>query len=346
MPVPTLITDLSTTAGSNYPLGTDSPSSLDDVQRAHASFIAGLRDSTNIHAATSKTTPVDADEIHILDSASTYLTAKLTWANLKATLLSYFSNTTFPIGSTTPSTGSFTTLSASGNITSSTASPILQLGLTPSTNGNGRITFNVSNTATNWVVSSNAIATAGSLEITPSTVAGGSTFTTPVATFSLTGLAVTGALSSTGALTTAGLKEDTSGNLGLGFVPSAWNTTYKALDIGSGGAGLLGGPITSVLSTNTYLNSGAAWIYKTTGASFRYDQSASGHIWYTAPSGTAGTAITFTQALAINASGSLQLFSATTAAAPAYVKGAMYFDTTLNKLRIGGATAWETVTSV
>jgi hypothetical protein len=37
---------------------------------------------------------------------------------------------------------------------------------------------------------------------------------------------------------------------------------------------------------------------------------------------------------------------ATTAAAPAYVKGGMYFDTTLNKLRIGGATAWETVTSV
>ena len=36
---------------------------------------------------------------------------------------------------------------------------------------------------------------------------------------------------------------------------------------------------------------------------------------------------------------------ATTAADPAYVKGAMYFDTTLNKLRIGGATAWETVTS-
>ena len=35
----------------------------------------------------------------------------------------------------------------------------------------------------------------------------------------------------------------------------------------------------------------------------------------------------------------------TTAAAPTYVKGASYFDTTLNKLRIGGATAWESVTS-
>lgn len=37
---------------------------------------------------------------------------------------------------------------------------------------------------------------------------------------------------------------------------------------------------------------------------------------------------------------------ATTAGAPAYVLGGMYFDTTLNKLRIGGATAWETVTSI
>jgi hypothetical protein len=37
---------------------------------------------------------------------------------------------------------------------------------------------------------------------------------------------------------------------------------------------------------------------------------------------------------------------ATTAAAPTYVKGAIYFDTTLNKLRVGGATGWETITSV
>lgn len=37
---------------------------------------------------------------------------------------------------------------------------------------------------------------------------------------------------------------------------------------------------------------------------------------------------------------------ATTVGAPAYQKGAVYFDTTLNKLRVGGATGWETVTSV
>lgn len=44
MPVPSTINDLSTTAGANYPAGTESPSTIDDYLRAHASFIAGLRD--------------------------------------------------------------------------------------------------------------------------------------------------------------------------------------------------------------------------------------------------------------------------------------------------------------
>lgn len=55
---------------------------------------------------------------------------------------------------------------------------------------------------------------------------------------------------------------------------------------------------------------------------------------------------TGTAAMTLNTTGTLSVFQAPTASAPTYVKGAMYFDTTLNKLRIGGATAWETVTSV
>ena len=55
MPIPTLITDLSQTAASNFPQGTDSPSSLDDVQRAHASFIAQIRDGTVAVAGTGLT---------------------------------------------------------------------------------------------------------------------------------------------------------------------------------------------------------------------------------------------------------------------------------------------------
>lgn len=46
MPIPTLISELSTTINSNYPAGSESPAVLDDVQRAHAAFIAQLRDGT------------------------------------------------------------------------------------------------------------------------------------------------------------------------------------------------------------------------------------------------------------------------------------------------------------
>jgi hypothetical protein len=39
MPVPTVITDLSTTAASNFPAGSDAPSTIDDTLRAHGAFI-------------------------------------------------------------------------------------------------------------------------------------------------------------------------------------------------------------------------------------------------------------------------------------------------------------------
>jgi len=71
----------------------------------------------------------------------------------------------------------------------------------------------------------------------------------------------------------------------------------------------------------------------------------------------------FTQGIRVHASGGVSIANSTdkgagtlnvaglifpqqAASAPAYVKGAIYFDTTLNKLRVGGATAWETITSV
>lgn len=41
------------------------------------------------HAATSKTVPVDADEIPLVDSAASWALKKLTWADLKSTLLAF-----------------------------------------------------------------------------------------------------------------------------------------------------------------------------------------------------------------------------------------------------------------
>lgn len=52
MPVPSTIDQLSTTAASNFPAGSDSPSSLDDVQRAHGSFIATIRDTVGLGTGT------------------------------------------------------------------------------------------------------------------------------------------------------------------------------------------------------------------------------------------------------------------------------------------------------
>jgi hypothetical protein len=58
------------------------------------------------HAAASKATPVDADEVPIVDSASSFSLKKLTWGNLKATLKAYFdgiyANLTSPTLTGTP----------------------------------------------------------------------------------------------------------------------------------------------------------------------------------------------------------------------------------------------------
>jgi hypothetical protein len=56
-----------------------------------------------IHAAASKATPVDADELALVNSAASNTIAKLTWASLKATLKTYFDTL---YGKITSSTGS------------------------------------------------------------------------------------------------------------------------------------------------------------------------------------------------------------------------------------------------
>ena len=49
MPVPSAITDLSQTAGSNFPTGSESPITTDNYLRQYAAFIAELRDNDVLH---------------------------------------------------------------------------------------------------------------------------------------------------------------------------------------------------------------------------------------------------------------------------------------------------------
>ena len=99
---------------------------------------------------------------------------------------------------------------------------------------------------------------------------------------------------------------DSSGNLGLGVTPSAWRSTYKASQVGNATA-VVGRTDNNnnYFSSNWYVNASNQDIYQNTGFATLYSQGAGTHAWYTAPSGTAGNAITFTQAMTLDASGNL-----------------------------------------
>jgi len=98
---------------------------------------------------------------------------------------------------------------------------------------------------------------------------------------------------------------DSSGNVGVGVTPSAWNSSYRALQIGATGALWQSASGFTFLSDNAFVNSGASNTYITTAAASFYRQNAGVHTWWNAPSGTAGNAITFTQAMTLDASGNL-----------------------------------------
>jgi len=95
-----------------------------------------------------------------------------------------------------------------------------------------------------------------------------------------------------------------AGNLGLGVTPSAWASFYKGFDISTYSAVYGATTNNAGLINNGYFN-GSNWIYKNTAAASNYSQSGGSHAWSTAPSGTAGNAITFTQAMTLDASGNL-----------------------------------------
>jgi hypothetical protein len=96
------------------------------------------------------------------------------------------------------------------------------------------------------------------------------------------------------------------GNLGLGVTPSAWRSNYKALQINTTGA-VWSSPQFTFFSDNSYQDSSDVSRYLTTAPAVLYalNRNSGVHAWYNAPSGTAGNAISFTQAMTLDASGNL-----------------------------------------
>jgi hypothetical protein len=109
-----------------------------------------------------------------------------------------------------------------------------------------------------------------------------------------------------------------SGNVGIGVTPSAWGGALSkgVLQLGSG----TGRPTLSLTTyddasiasgyiyNNAYFD-GSNWKYiaSTFAAGYEINGNAGKHIWFTAPSGTAGNTISFTTAMTLDASGNLGL---------------------------------------
>jgi hypothetical protein len=100
---------------------------------------------------------------------------------------------------------------------------------------------------------------------------------------------------------------DSSGNLGLGVTPSAWASSWKVSEIGVAGNAVVSAGANNAGVTSNAVLTATGWKYGTTGyANFMAAGNGGGQFsWYTAPSGTAGSAISFTQAMTLTAAGDL-----------------------------------------
>ena len=112
--------------------------------------------------------------------------------------------------------------------------------------------------------------------------------------------------------TTTAVTIDTAQNVGIGVTPSAWTSSYKAIDVNSTGASLASGSFNAIVGNNAYYN-GSSWIYKGTGYASDYLQNSAGqHVWRIAGSGSAGGSITYTSAMTLDNSGNLLVGAGTT----------------------------------
>ena len=194
-----------------------------------------------------------------------------------------------------------------------TATSINKMAITaPATSSTLAVADGKTHTVNNSIALSGTDSTTMTFPTTSATIAR----TDAAQTF--TGLQTFGALTTTGNVILGDASTDTlnvgngdlikdaSGNVGIGVTPSAWNAG-KALEIGtSKGNALWGLGINSMaLTSNAYYN--GSYIYANNGTATSYNNGggAGTHAWFIAPSGTAGNAITFTQAMTLDASGNL-----------------------------------------
>lgn len=162
------------------------------------------------HAATSKTTPVDADETPLVDSAASNVLKRLTWANIKATLKTYF-DTLYPSGSGTCS-GTNTGDQSLTNIKLASAGISIDGGGTTVTTGlKGYVTVPYAGTITAWSITADGAS--------------------PTCTFDVWKVATGTALPAVGNTIMGTKPALTTGNAVRSTTRTGWSTTVTANDI-------------------------------------------------------------------------------------------------------------------
>jgi len=263
MPVPTTLADLSTTAASNSPGGSENVfPSLDDYLRALSAIVASIGTNSATNGFTQPYLP----------AANPTYTGALTGGT----------------GVVNLGSGQFYK-DASGNVGIGTASP--------RSPGGGAAGLTLNGSTTGFV----DINTNGTRVLTLSGFGNDSYITNPTA----------GGILAFFTNSTERMRLDASGNLGLGVTPSAWSGTYSgALQVKSA-AIYSASDFRADVSSNSFYD-GSAFKYINTGFATALSQVSGQFRFFAAPSGTAGNAITFTQAMTLDASGNL-LVGATSA---------------------------------
>jgi hypothetical protein len=105
-------------------------------------------------------------------------------------------------------------------------------------------------------------------------------------------------------LATERARIDSAGNLGLGVTPSAWSG-YKGIQVKNASLTSFNSE-SATLSQNAFFD-GTQWKYISTDEASQYEQFNGGHTWFTASSGTAGGAVTFTQPMTLKSTGDFLL---------------------------------------
>jgi hypothetical protein len=194
------------------------------------------------------------------------------------------------------------------------------------TNLTGTASININGTVGATTASTGAFTTLSATGVT--TVQAGTAALPAITTSGDTNTGIFFPAADTIAFTEGGVEAariDSAGNFGLGVTPSAWNA-YTVLQIGNGFFGNYSPSADTYIGSNAYYQSG--FKYVTSGLSASTMQVANGgFVWRTAASGTAGNAITFTQAMTLDSSGNLLVgqTSAGTASSGFSVGGGLVF---------------------